>query len=238
MTWRAALKGHEFDLDTLTQLFVEGDPLVGDDAGEGHYLESAVLDGPGGQPDHAAAEALMKQVNGIARALDGGYQPVALTSRYTDPNGNASVIFGVGAAHGRSRVTASGMVINGQPVAPQPPKGPRYAALAAKDPDVADALRILGQPDNLDWYDLYKAYEIVEHNSGGSATIVANGWAAKSDLKRLTISANHPGISGDLARHARRPGSAPRSNRVMTLHDADALVRRLVSAWIEAHPDY
>ena len=118
-----------------------------------------------------------------------------------------------------------------------PPKGPHYVKLAEQDPDAADVLRVLGQPGPLDWYDIYKAWEIVEHAIGGSNQVEARGWATKADINRLTASANHPGISGDEARHARMKGS-PSSSRVMTIGEADALVRRLVANWIESHPLY
>ena len=79
--------------------------------------------------------------------------------------------------------------------------------LAEQDPDVADVLRVLGQPGPLDWYDIYKAWEIVERAMGGSNQVEARGWATMADINRLTASANHPGISGDEARHARMKGS-------------------------------
>jgi hypothetical protein len=126
---------------------------------------------------------------------------------------------------------------NGVPVPEPPPKGPRYVKLAALDPDVADVLRVLGQPGPLDWYDIYKAWEIVEHAVGGWPQVVTRGWATKADLDRLTASANHPGISGDEARHARMPGT-PGPNRTMAMNEADAMVRRLVTNWIESHPSY
>jgi hypothetical protein len=46
---------------------------------------------------------------------------------------------------------------NGAPIVEPPvtPKGPRYAKLAEKDPDIADALRVLGNSEPLDWYDIY-----------------------------------------------------------------------------------
>ena len=51
----------------------------------------------------------------------------------------------------------------GVPVPEPPPKGPRYVKLAEQDADVADVLRVLGQPEALGGYDICKAWEIVEH---------------------------------------------------------------------------
>jgi hypothetical protein len=109
--------------------------------------------------------------------------------------------------------------------------------LAEQEAGVADVLRVLGQPDPLDWYDIYKAWEIVEHAVGGASQVVARGWATRADIDRLTASANHPGISGDAARHARMRGT-PGPDRAMSMSDADALVRRLAANWIESNPSY
>ena len=140
-------------------------------------------------------------------------------------------------AAARSKLTVTKVLSNGAPVPEPPPKGPRYVKLAEQEADVADALRVLGQPEELDWYDIYKVWEIVEHAAGGTQQVVARGWAAKSDIARLKASANHPGISGDNARHARMTGM-PGPNRAMPINEANALVRRLVVSWVESHPDY
>jgi hypothetical protein len=236
--WKAWLEGHAFDLETLGEVFQSGDPLVVQDPSDGYYLESSTLQDADGRLDQSAAQALVRRVNGVARATDQGFRPVQLTDRYTAPDGTPHVFARAGVAEGRSKVSAVAAVLrNGVPVPEPPPKGPRYVRLAEQDPDVADALRVLGQPDPLDWYDIYKAWEIVEHAVGGWPQVVASGWATKADLDRLTASANHPGISGDEARHARMPGS-PGPNRMMAMSEGDALVRQLVANWIESHPSY
>jgi len=95
----------------------------------------------------------------------------------------------------------------------------------------------LGQPSPLDWYDIYKAWEIVGNAVGGPKKVAAEGWASEAAINRLTASANHPGISGDDARHARMKG-APGQNLTITMSEADALVRHLIANWIESHPSY
>jgi hypothetical protein len=234
--WKAWLEGHEFDLGTLRELFRAGGPLVAQDQSEGYYIESAVLQDTNGQLDYSAAETLLKRINGAARAADQGFRPVNLRDRYTAPDGTMSVLARAGLAEARSRVSATA-VVSGAAVPTPRPKGPRYVALAEQNADVADVLRVLGQPGSLDWYDIYKAWEIVEHAVGGSRQVVARGWTTKADIDRLTASANHPGISGDEARHARMPGN-PGPNRAMTMSEADGLVRRVVANWIESHPSY
>jgi hypothetical protein len=228
-----------FDLEILSELFPEGDdPLVAEDPSGEYYLESSGLQDSTGQPDHNAAEAPVKRVNGAARALDQGFRPVRLIGRYTAPDGTTSVAIMTDTAEGRSRASAAAVVqSNGVPAPEPPPKGSRYVKLAERDADVAEALRILGQPTPLDWYDIYKAWEIVEQSVRGLPQVVAQGWATKANIRRLKASANHPGISGNEARHA-RTSRPPALNLTMTMSDGDALVRRLVANWIESRPSY
>lgn len=237
MPWKAWLDGHSFDLETLGGLFSEGDPLVAQDPANGYYVEYSALGGSDGQPDTSAAEALVKRMNGVGRASDQSYRPVSLKGRYTTPDGTTNVVTLAGAAEARVRAQAGMILINGVPVPQSPPKGPRYMKLAEQDPNVADILRVLGQPEPLDWYDIYKAWEILEHAVGGWRQVETRGWASKADINRLTASANHPGISGDEARHARMQGT-PGSDQTMTIREADGLVRRLVANWIESHSSY
>jgi hypothetical protein len=237
MPWKAWLVGHDFDLETLSELFGAGDPLVAHDQLNGYYVESLGIVVSGGQPDVSSAEALVKRVNGAARALDPAFQTVQLRGRYTSPDGTTSVVLLGDTAAMRDKATAGAVVIDGVPAPAPPPKGPRYLKLAQQDPDVADALRVLGQPGPLDWYDIYKTWEIVGNAIGGPKQVAAHGWATEADINRLTASANHPGISGDDARHARMKGN-PGQNLTMTMEEADSLVRRLVANWIESHPSY
>ena len=238
MTWKAWLEGHAFDLETLAELFAEGDPLVAKDPQDEYYLESPGLQGTNGQPGSAAADALMKRVNGVARALRQDFRPVHLKGRFTGPDGSVSVLLTTATLEARTRLTATATVLrDGVPVPTPPPKGPRYAKLAEQDPDVADVLRILGQPEPLDWYDIYKTWEIVKQAVGGPREATARGWITQADINRLKASANHPGISGDQARHARMQGT-PRPGETMTTSQADSLIRELVSKWIESRPSY
>lgn len=103
---------------------------------------------------------------------------------------------------------------------------------------MADALRILGQPESLDWYDICKTWEIVSSAVGGSSQVTARGWVTAADIERLKASANHPGISGDAARHARGRGRSPGPRLAMPIREADGMIRRLVASWIESLPDY
>lgn len=234
MPWKAWLEGHPFDLESLAETFRDGEPTVAEDPSEGFYVQSATLEGSDGTPDHVAAQALVKRINGIGRAVDQDFRPVRLVGRYTTPDGKISHVVSADTAEARFRARASAVVVGGNPAPLPPPKGPRYARLAEQDTDVAHVLRILGQPEPLDWYDLYKVWEILEQAIGGKEEVERRGWATKADINRFTASADHPGLSGDAARHARAKGRPPRPALKMPLSQADAMMRRLAANWIES----
>jgi hypothetical protein len=175
MLWKAWIEDHRFDLEALGELFGGGDPLVAQDESGNYHVESIMLQDSDSRIDANGAQILIKRINGSGRAADSGFQPVVPTGRYTNPNGSATVVAGGAVAMGRMKVKATAVVTdsNGNTVSdpPSAPKGPRYMELASRDPDVADALRVLGNPESLDWYDIYKVWEIVEHTVGGSGQV-------------------------------------------------------------------
>ena len=227
------MDGHGFDLEALLDLFAAGDPRVVLD-GSDVFLEShgAMEDEQGGL-DYHAAQRLLRRVNGIGRALCPGFRPVRLTNDYILRDGSHVSVALAQPAESRARVGNVTVAVDGVVTDAPAPKGPSFAELALHDADVEDALRVLGQPDDLDWYDVYKACEIVTTTVGGIDTVTARGWATRRELERLRASANHPGISGDAARHSRMQGT-PGRDKAMTLDEAKSLVCRLVSQWIES----
>lgn len=68
-----------------------------------------------------------------------------------------------------------------------------------------------------------------------SGYVPAEKPATKADIVRFKASANHPGISGDQARHARQPGT-PGPNRAMSMAEGDTFIRQLTANWIESYP--
>jgi hypothetical protein len=81
----------------------------------------------------------------------------------------------------------------------------------------------------LDWFDLYKIYEIVRANVGGQKPLEAKNWVRPSDLSAFSASANLPSISGAAARHARLSGDP---KHTMSLHQARTTINHLVAAWL------
>ncbi|MFI6681994.1 hypothetical protein [Kribbella sp. NPDC050470] len=235
MAVKVRLEGHGFDLDTLADLFGYGEPMVSSDA-DGYYLAASSLDGlfeDGGRL-RDAAEVILRRANGVARSLTDGYRPVRLTGRFTSGDGKHQHVMVLGTAEERSRALPMTFVVNGEPQQQPPPSpAPAYLEAAETHPDVGEVLDLLGKDVvGLDWFDLYKVYEIVRGDVGTEAALLATGWVPATDLKAFTASANLPTVSGADARHARGPTGQPK--HTMTLHQARSMIGQLVAAWLDS----
>jgi hypothetical protein len=238
MPIKARLRGDSFDLGVLAELFPPpSDPIVGTDS-SGYYLTSASLTDDltaDGGAMYDAASSLLRAVNGAARLRSSVFRPVELDGHFSDPAGNVHAVARPGTAEARVHVPQAS-VWGSQP--PRPPLAPRHVQLADKHPKVKEVLAILGRPEPaLDWFDLYKIYEIIcVHVTRGPKcrqnALTATGWVKRGDLDAFKASANHQGASGDAARHARQSGPPP--TRTMTIEDARRLIRVLVSRWLDS----
>jgi hypothetical protein len=247
VTAKAWLKGHQFDLDALAELFPTGDVRVVKE-GENYYLTAPEIGSPPhGRTFYEVAPEVLQYVNGLARAMrPNEYRPVELTGRYqvgetrhqvvrlgcAESREQALPITAVAASASievRGRIAAVATVTRPNASAPQSPlAGPRYLALAAQYPDVAESLTIMGAAEP-NWMELYKIYEIVRDNIK-PASIEDKGWATKQELSTFTGSANRPDVSGADARHARMSGGPPA--RTMSIQQARNFVGNLVVRWI------
>ena len=240
MAVKAKLEGHPFDLDTLVELFREGDPKVSKED-VGYYLSSSELNGLVGDSGRLfeAAARLLQRVTGVARMLDSSFPPVSLPGTFMEDDGT-----GTGRRHHvvqadtaviRSKAyavivsTGDGETPVSQPP-PPPPEGLPYMQLASSHAEVAEVLEILGKPTvSLTWVDLYKLYEIVRDSAGNERALKAKKWVPDGELSAFKASANRPDVSGSDARHARMSGGPPKLT--MNLAEGEAFIRKLVLAW-------
>jgi len=240
---KAYLKGWESDLLTLADLFREGDPAIAADD-DGYYLSFTAPDELFRDTGRlqATASVLLRRVNGLGRMLDNEFLPVGLIGRFSDETGQQQQVALADSAEARGRAFAAVVATEGeQPPVPAspPPPGPGYMQLAGADSDAAEVLAILGEPDSpRDWFDLYKVLEIVSKNVTGLPGLKGlpllkkMGWVPAAQLEAFTASANHQGISGGQARHARMSGT-PSPRLMMTLIEAQQLIGALVKAWLD-----
>lgn len=233
MRWMAQLKADAFDLETLHELFSGRSPRVELEQ-DGHFLiADDFTDLADAEEVRAAAESILRNMNGVARMHHPSHRQVQLSGQFVDEESRVHAIAAPETITLRSRADLVVVRKEGEkPPPPPPPKGPVIVELAQKNPNVADALRLLGAPqERLHWSDLYKLFEIVGDDVGGENEVVRHGWAGSSQLKRFRASANRQDISGDEARHARNLGAPPR--RIMSESEASVLVRHLVRRWID-----
>lgn len=243
MLIKAYLKGWESDLLTLADLFREGDPAIAADD-EGYHLSFTTPDEllHDAERLQATASVLLRRVNGLGRVFDHEFLPVGLVGRFSDETGQQQQVVLADSAEARDRAFGA-MAATGeeQPPASAPPPspGPNYLQLAEAAPDAAEVLEILSKPDSSpDWFDLYKVLEIVSKNVTGLPGLKGllqlkkMGWVPAAQLEAFTASANHQGISGGQARHARISGT-PSPRLRMTLIEAQQLIGALVKAWLD-----
>lgn len=229
---KARLEGHDFDLQDLADMLPFGATRVEKDE-DGYFLTSNEIDErPPNVPFHEAAGAVLRRVNGLARARNPSFRPVQLSGRYSEGT-SVHVALVADAIEVRVRATATAVVVGQdgeEKKAPAQP-GPERAVRAAARPHVAEALAIMGQSGPLTWTDMYKVYEIVRDDAK-PRTLAELGWATDAEVKAFTASANRPDVSGSGARHARMRGNPPRQS--MDEAQGRDFISRLVTAWIDA----
>lgn len=84
---------------------------------------------------------------------------------------------------------------------------------------------------DLDWFNLFKIYELIRDDPAKPSPIAGMGWATENQQSAFRSSANRPDVSGDHARHAVSPNTTlPR--RTMTLADGQAFITDLAGKWL------
>lgn len=99
-------------------------------------------------------------------------------------------------------------------------------ALLPAHPKVDEALRLYGR-ENHDWITLYRLFEIIQHEVGGS--LAHRGWASKTEIARFSATSQHPEIVGSESRHGHTPN--PPIKNPMNLTEARDFIRGLLDAW-------
>jgi hypothetical protein len=228
--WKAVLVGTHFDLARLAMVFSEGDPLVTESTDrDGHarfLLEAHALVGVELKQVHSAATGFVALLNGCMMARYPTFRPVRLNAQYVNSEGTTVVL-----GSGSIRITFEvGDVVTGD--RSLLPFDPLWLVVAATDGEAADALRFLGAKIP-DFVALYKVYEVIRASIGSGRQLVSRGWATTREVDAFTLSANHPAVSGDAARHGRQSGAPPKpTSPTMDRDSAEQFIRRLVELWL------
>ena len=178
---------------------------------------------------HDVARRLIDRINGLACVLHPGFTPVELTDAYQHDDAVSVVL---GTAHLRIRkpiVSGTGVAINPDAYQAPPPTqpGPGYLALAAKDSDLAEVLRIMAAAPHFP--ELYKVMEIIEA-TGCMATAMKAAGISRNRMTNFTRTADHQAASGDHSRHARSKTQPP--PKPMSITEARAMIGNVVTAWM------
>jgi hypothetical protein len=102
--------------------------------------------------------------------------------------------------------------------------------VASPDSDVDTVCGLLvWQAD--DWRVLAFILEIIEGDVGQPSKMQRLGWGTVTELSLFKDTANNPKAIGTAARHGRHKRAPPA--KPMALHEAQALIGRLVTAWLQ-----
>lgn len=226
MSVKAWLTGSPEALRDLAAILLPAGEVQVLQEGKQYYLAFHEIDSPPeDEKFYEAAARLLLRINGLGRVENQNFRPVALSDEYTTSDGRRHTVLRPAPAQirvnvGRPTVTVArpdGTVVPD----PQSPWPDRFAA-AASNPDLAEALEVLGKPENVWWSDLYWVFEIITNAIGGRSKIYGElGWATKAQVDSFTASAQQ-------VRHARSTAVPPRELSLTEAHD---LVSTLVAKW-------
>lgn len=231
--WIVELRGHPFDFEDLPDLLV-GSPLAVEKHGSGWILSPELF---AGMTDANAvrelAETRTRLLDGLHRCTSHDAGPIAMGAvQSVDEKGTKTTHMFIQdtisvRAKARLSVIRNGVELPDDSVGRLRP----LAQLALEDQTAAAILRFMSNRP-VTWHDLYKVCEIVLSDAGGMRRVVERGWATRAEIEHFKETANHPGASGDAARHGVQKGGYTKTP--MDVGTAAALVRRLASRWLDS----
>lgn len=233
--WRVKLQGEIDDLRDLSQLLTgaELNIVENDDA---FYLNSAAFEPITEASDmRVQVQRHLDSINGAAKLQFGSFAPVGIGGiARVDEHGKVThYLFAEGVLFSRGRMGVANLTVttaSGE-VLPPPPTFIEAATAAANQHEVvADALRFFLDSN---WVNLFKVYELIEEDLGGSKAIVTRFQGITSaQIDRFTGSANNRNASGDGARHGHKKWPSPK--KPMSLQEAESFIRGLLDQWIRS----
>jgi hypothetical protein len=234
MTWVVELGGDASDLSALAKSLTDGDVVVSYD-GNKYSLTSGLLETiDDAKAVHEKAKDIVSMLNGACRLAMDAADTISVDGlRRHGDNGSVEVYaftsdtLILGGSFSGTVTHPDGTREDFHPADPVK----QWAAIALTNDAVANVLRILsGGP--LDWVNLYRMLEIVEHDVGGLTTIYSKGWATKASVKLFMRTAGHPGAVGLEARHGASNTLPP--PKPMPISEAKALLKSIIHAWLRA----
>lgn len=218
MSIKAWLEGESRDLECLAEMFPYGssDFWVGQQGGR-YYLSAPDLDNRPAEVAHLKiAEKLLGKANGLARTLYPDFRPAIFRGSFSE-DGKPNFAQRELTIEVRPEPSA-GIAANG----PEPSQSQVYDELIRRNADLDEAIGLMG--GELDFGQLYKVYEIIEHAGAMEAARLSAG-IPKASLRLFAQSAQP-------SRHARWKGQPPKNP--MPVQKARTMIRRLLVAWMDS----
>lgn len=237
---RAGLEGHETSLLAVARLF-SGSATTIEKVDEQWSLVSPQLDAVADDPLAAreCVAALLRRLNGAARAESAEHQPIRATSRIESQDGLVRLAVG-DAALGLEAAGVQQGPTGGTPVAPP---GADYLAAASRVAALDQVLDIMGGPERLSTYDMAKVLEVISENvrpavgqpgrQSRKPLVDVTNWISDDEWDSFRAVVHDPNVSGPDARHAAPPPwmQQPPNTLSWGLEDARGLVSRVVQHW-------
>ena len=236
--WQIQVQGAVRDLEHLARHFTTLPRVFRrDEEGPGFLYESTVFAGCTTSDEVLdAANRELSILSGVLKLVQGSSEPLRGGGVYRlNAAGGRDAFLRVHDAvhaHIADEVTLAVTDANGNVVVTQrpPQRTVRLANLAFSDGAVAKALRLIAQAESGSWVGLYRLYELVEADVGGTTVLIRHGWTTARALKEFKHSANSVAVAGDAARHGKETGAPPRNP--MSLAEAAAYVGYILEAWL------
>ncbi len=221
MSIKAWLDGDDVDLRCLADLFPyrgDGSFWINRQGGGRFYLSAPELDHPTAGVTHLqVTTALLAKANGIVRTMYPHFKPVSTPGSFSEdgkPNFAQKELTIEVRPNLSAGLTAAG---------PSPSLAPVYADLVSKNPDLDEAIALMGGRDGeLNFEQLYKICEIITRAGMMKATRMS---ARISDADvRLFKQTAQP------SRHARLRGKPPKNP--MPIQKARTMIGQLLAGWM------
>lgn len=229
MEWKVELRGHESDLQYLSDNLGE-DPKVVDGV-SGYVLQSTSFDG---LEDY---EAVFSEAQGVLNTIlllffDTTFDPpLELGGVIREGDDGTRDIF-VKAGKARTRVSAKAATVVTD-VDIEEDSTPTYDEIVfelSKEDPVVSELASIGANGH-SWVNLYRMFEFIQDNKP-DGSLPELGWISKTDKDRFKRTANSRDVLGDEARHGNdRTGGGPANP--MTHAEARSVVQKLINQFVK-----
>jgi hypothetical protein len=227
VSWIIDLQGRPGDLSNWASWFPSGDFRVEvehfNDRPPRYYLHSCSFDGIKDTEIRGVATDIIASMNGVAKIWYGIDVPVTMGLPMTvREDGSRVPVVEVERVERLQIETLTNLGAGS--IRPAPVPAGIWVALAAVNPQVADAAKYFAEPNS--WHSFYKTYESVCNAVGGEKAHLVKKWLDRSVLKNLRQTANFHRHAAD------RPPKHTLPKRLPSLHEARDHLRTILQCWL------